>query len=61
MTEESFCFAADKEHTFVVKKAKLIKVEILDGSQDKFYLKMELSLLIWTETERGSVFNQLAA
>ena len=36
---KSFECAAGKEHTFVVKKAKLIKVELLDGAEDKFLPK----------------------
>jgi hypothetical protein len=31
--------AAGKEHTFVVKKAKLIKVGLLDGAEDRFLPK----------------------
>ncbi|MBL4630660.1 MAG: hypothetical protein JKY14_05695, partial [Paraglaciecola sp.] len=34
--KKSFDSASGKEHTFVVKKAKLIKVELLDGAEDKF-------------------------
>ena len=34
--KKSFASAAGKEHTFVVKKAKLIKIELLDGAEDKF-------------------------
>lgn len=34
--KKSFDCASGKEHTFVVKKAKLIQVELLDGAEDKF-------------------------
>jgi hypothetical protein len=37
--KKSFECASGKEHTFVVKKAKLIKVELLDGAEDKFLPK----------------------
>ena len=34
--KKSFDCASGKEHTFVVKKAKLVQVELLDGAEDKF-------------------------
>ena len=37
--KKSFDCASGKEHTFVVKKAKLIQVELLDGAEDKFLPK----------------------
>ena len=37
--KKSFECASGKEHTFVVKKAKLIQVELLDGAEDRFLPK----------------------
>ena len=34
--KKSFECASGKEHTFVVKQAKLVQVELLDGAEDKF-------------------------
>jgi hypothetical protein len=37
--KKSFECASGKEYTFVVKKAKLVQVELLDGAEDKFLAK----------------------